>query len=321
MRKFLAGGVSAIFLLVLLGVIPVQARPQSEAAGTIPVTTVVTALGSKFTAPPAVSKDDITLHEGKVRRDVTNWIPAQGDRAGLQLAIVIDDSPQKSFGNQLQELSAFITAQPKSTSVGVFYAANGTIQAASQFNPDSEAVAKTLRMPAGTYGAASSIYQSLMQLIAGWPVTGTRREVLLFSDGFDYLRKERFSPDVRSTIDKAQQAGTLIHAIYESTAGRPGRSRRVSNIGHGNLNRICDGSGGYAFFSGDRSPISIDPYVNQLGMALKNQYFLTFATNPSKNGGKGELRSIKVTTERRDVELKARTKCSFQAAKKSGAIF
>jgi len=48
---------------------------------------------------------------------------------------------------------------------------------------------------------------------------------------------------------------------------------------------------------------------------------LTFATNPSKNGGKGELRSIKVTTERRDVELKARTKCSFQAAKKSGAIF
>ena len=33
MRKFLAGGVSAIFLLVLLGVIPVQARPQSEAAG------------------------------------------------------------------------------------------------------------------------------------------------------------------------------------------------------------------------------------------------------------------------------------------------
>ena len=305
MRKFLAGGFSAIFLVVLLSVIPVQARPQSEAAGTIPVTTVVTALGSKFTAPPAISKDDVTIREGKDRRDITNWIPAQGDRAGLQLAIVIDDSLEKSFGNQLQALSAFITSQPKSTSVGVFYAANGTIQPASQFNPDSEAVAKTLRLPTGTYGAASSIYQSLLQLIGGWPVTGARREVLLFSDGFDYLRKERFSPDVQLTIDKAQQAGILIHAIYESTAGRPGRSRRVSNIGQGNLNRICDGSGGYAFFSGDRSPISIDPYVNQMGMALKNQYFLTFATTPSKNGSKGELRSIKVATERRDVELKA----------------
>ena len=89
MRKFLAGGFSAIFLVVLLGVIPVQARPQSEAAGTIPVTTVVTALGSKFTAPPAISKDDVTIREGKDRRDITNWVPAQGDRAGLQLAIEI----------------------------------------------------------------------------------------------------------------------------------------------------------------------------------------------------------------------------------------
>jgi len=89
--------ISAIFLVVLLEVIPAQARPQSEAPGTIPVTTVVTALGSKFTAPPAISKDDVTIREGKVRRDITNWIPAQGDRAGLQLAIVIDDSLQKIF--------------------------------------------------------------------------------------------------------------------------------------------------------------------------------------------------------------------------------
>jgi len=305
MRKSLAGGFFAAFLVILLGTATVQGRPQSDAAGMIPVTTVVTALGSKFSAPPALSKDDVTLREGKVRRDITNWIPSQGDRAGLQLAIVIDDSLQKSFGNQLQSLSSFITSQPKSTSVGVFYAANGTLQVASQFNPDSEAVAKTVRLPSGTYGAASSIYQSLLQLIGGWPVTGARREVLLFSDGFDYLRKQRFSPDVQLTIDKAQQAGILIQAIYESTAGRPGRNRGVANIGQGNLNQICDGTGGYAFFSGDRSPLSIDPYISQVGTVLKNQYFLTFATTPSKNGDKGEYRSIKVLTERRDVELKA----------------
>jgi hypothetical protein len=316
MRKFVGSGLSAVFMAVLLGTLPAAARPQSDAAGTIPVTTVVTALGSKFSAPPAVSKDDVTLREGSVHRDITEWIPAQGDRAGLQLAIVIDDSLQKSFGSQIQALSAFVTSQPKSTSVGVFYAANGTVQIASQFNPDSDAVAKTIRMPSGTYGAASSIYQSLMQLIAGWPVTGARREILLFSDGFDYLRKERFSPDVQSTIDKAQQAGILIHAIYESTAGRPGRSRRVSSIGQGNLNQICDGSGGYAFFSGDRSPISLDPYISQVGMVMKNQYFLTFATTPSKNGAKGELRSIKVSTERRDVQLKAPSKVFVPGSEK-----
>jgi hypothetical protein len=51
-------------------------------------------------------------------------------------------------------------------------------------------------------------------------------------------------------------------------------------------------------------------------MVLKNQYFLTFATTPSKNGAKGELRSIKVSTERRDVQLKAPSKVFVQGSEK-----
>ncbi len=56
MRKFVGSGLSTVFMAVLLVTLPAAARPQSDAAGTIPVTTVVTALGSKFSAPPAVSK-------------------------------------------------------------------------------------------------------------------------------------------------------------------------------------------------------------------------------------------------------------------------
>jgi VWFA-related protein len=304
MRRLCDCGLSAVLLATLIAAIPVQAKPQADSSGKVPITTVVTITGKKFAAPPAISKDDITVREGDNRRDIVNFMPAQGDRAGLQLAIVIDDSLRKSFGNQLKALSSFITSQPPSTSVGVFYASNGTITAASQFNPDSEAVAKTVRMPSGTYGAASSIYQSMMQLIAGWPVTGARREILLFSDGFDYLRKDRFSPDVQLTIDKAQQAGVVIHAIFESTAGRPGVSRRVIHWGQGNLNQITDGTGGYAFFSGDSAPLSIDPYLAQFGTILKNQYFLTFTSDRSKKE-KGEYRGIKVVTERKDIDIKA----------------
>jgi hypothetical protein len=302
MRKFPAG---TAFLFVALSMVSsVQGWPQTTESGQIPITTVVTATGKNFSQPPVIAKQDITVREGKEHRDVLNWVPAQGDRGGLQLAIVIDDSLRKTFGKELQSLSTFITSQPPSTSVGVFYAANGTLSVASQFNPDSSAVAKTLRMPLGTYGANSSVYQSLMQLIAGWPVTRARREVLLLSDGFDYLRRERFSPDVQSTIDKAQQAGIVIHGIYEPTAGRPGVTRAVILTGQRNLSMLADGTGGYALYAGDRAPVSIDPYLNQIETILKNQYFLTFATVPSKND-KGEYRSIKVLTERRDVELKA----------------
>ncbi|MGA8145096.1 MAG: hypothetical protein WB987_14510 [Candidatus Acidiferrales bacterium] len=307
MRKSFEHRLTALLLGVLVAAFTTQARPQSAPAGTVPITTVVTALGKNFTPPPALSKDDVSVREGQVRREVLNWTPAQGDKAGVELAIVVDDTLRKTFGSQLQELSAFITSQPRSTSVGVFYASNGTVQVASQFNPDLEAVAKTVRIPTGTYGAASSIYHSLMQLIGGWPVTGARREILLFSDGFDYLRRERFSPDVPATIETAQRAGVVIHAIFESVVGRPGFNRYVINAGQGNLNQITDGTGGYAFFSGDQAPLSISPYTNHLSVILKNQYFLTFATNRSKND-KGDFRGIKVLTERRDVELKAADK-------------
>ena len=74
MRKSLAGEFLAVFSVVLLCVVPGTARAQSDAGGTIPVTTVVTALGSKFAAPPALSKDDVTL---RTRRQ--SW-PATGHR-------------------------------------------------------------------------------------------------------------------------------------------------------------------------------------------------------------------------------------------------
>jgi len=320
MRKFLACGLSAMFSAALIAAVPAQAKPQAASAGTVPITTVVTVLGKNSAPPPAISKDDITVREGQVRREVLNWIPAQGDRAGLQLAIVIDDSLRKTFGSQLQALTEFITSQPPSTSVGVFYASNGTVQVGSQFNTDLAAVAKTLRMPSSAFGANSSVYQSLLQMIAGWPVTGARREILLFSDGYDYLRGDRFSPDVQLTIDKAQQAGIVIHAIYAVSAGRAGYSKRVVSVGQGNLNQITDGTGGYVTFASDTprvnaAPLSASPYLSQLSLMLKNQYFLTFSTNRSKSE-KGDLRGIKVLTERRDVEIKAPDKVFVPGSEK-----
>src|SRR5271156_598012 len=162
----------AVFLILaaLLGsALPVFAKPQAGSSS-VPVTTVVTVLGPKYTPPPAISKDDVNVYEGKEKKDVSGWLPAQGDKADLMLAILIDDAGRTELGIQLGDIKAFINELPKSTRVGVFYASNGTVQAASQFTPDHEAAAKALRMPLGYFGAYSSIYLSTMSLISGWPV-------------------------------------------------------------------------------------------------------------------------------------------------------
>lgn len=53
---------------------------------TVPVTTVVTALGPNFTAAPAISKDDIAVYSNNTRVNVASFEPARGPKAGMQLA-------------------------------------------------------------------------------------------------------------------------------------------------------------------------------------------------------------------------------------------
>ena len=280
MRK--VGYISPALLIVaavLASLFPTHAQDQASSSN-VQVTTVVTALGPKYTAPPALGKQDINVTEGKQKREVTNWVPAQGDKAALQLAIVIDDADSQDLATQLSDLRNFISSQPASTAIGVFYASNGTVQPVSQFSTDHEAVAKSVRIPLGYTGAYSSIYLSVMSLIKGWPVTaGARREILLIADGIDRFRGDYpISPDVDSTVINAQKAGVMIHTLFATGVGRATRNSFRLNLGQSNLAKIADATGGEAFFQGFFTPVSYAPFLQQLDMVLKNQYWLTWAS-------------------------------------------
>jgi hypothetical protein len=300
MRKSVFVVASVLVVTAFLGV---AGAPQAQAPATATVTTVVTVLGPKFTAPPAISKDDIGVYEGKEKREVAGWTPAQGEKAGLQLAIVIDEATSTDLGNQLSDIKAFINGQPRTSAVGVFYASNGTVQPASQFSTDHEAVAKSLRLTLGNFGAYSSIYLSTMDLIKGWPATaGVRREILLIADGIDRFRGDPFSPDIQNTYVVAEKAGVIIHTLYASGVGRASHSMFRVNYGQSNLAQITDKTGGYSFFQGLQTPIAFAPFLEQLDTILKNQYFLSWNTKrPTK--GKGELRTYRIKTELREIDI------------------
>jgi hypothetical protein len=133
-------------------------------------------------------------------------------------------------------------------------------------------------------------------------VAGARREILLISDGIDRFRGDPFSPDVDSTIAKAEQAGIMIHSLYATGVGRLSRNMFHVNYGQSNLAQLTDKTGGEAFFQGTQTPISFAPFLQQLDLVLKNQYWLTFVTSRAKKG-KGELRQFRIKTEQRDVEI------------------
>ncbi len=301
--------VPRLLLMLLVGVSSVaittrfSAHAQDQNAPKVPITTTVTVLGPKFTAPPPLTRQDITAFSSKTRLDVINWVPAQGEKAPLQFAIVIDNSAnQLGVGTQLNDLAAFIRRQSRSTAVGVFYAVNGTVQTASNFSTNHEAVAKALRLPLGGAGDSPSVYLSLSDLIKSrWPVTGARRGVLLISSGVDRLDRGPQSPYVAAAIEDSQRAGVVVHAIYTDGV-RFGETLR-GQFAQDNLVQLADQTGGFSFFEGISTPVSFAPYLNQLDMLLHNQYLLTVSFQPSGKE-RGELRPIEIRTEQKNVTLK-----------------
>src|ERR1700685_1999893 len=98
----------------------------AEVTATTNVTMTVTANIAANKRPPAISQDDVVVKQGKSRLEVTEWVPARGDRAGLELFLLIDDTADSRISLQYEDLRAFINAQPASTLVGVGYMRNST---------------------------------------------------------------------------------------------------------------------------------------------------------------------------------------------------
>ncbi len=302
MLKFTWLLVASLFAAVVVAALTAHAQDRNTPK--IPLTTTVTVLGPKFTAPPPVARQDLIVTSDKKRLDVINWVPAQGGKAPLQLAIIIDNSAsQLGVGTQLNDIAGFILQQPRSTAVGVFYAMNGTVQTASNFSTNHEAAAKTLRLPFGRgAGDSPSVYLSLSDLVKNrWPASGARRDVLLISSGVDRLDRGPESPYVSAAIEDSQKAGVVVHAIY--TDGVRFGETLHGQFAQGNLVQLTDQSGGFNFFEGISTPVSFSPYLKQLDMVLHNQFLLTFAM-PQTNKSKAELRPLEIRTEQHNVQLK-----------------
>ncbi len=161
-----------------------------EGGGTVPVHLVVTAESVKdASAPQQITEKDFTVKQGKNNLQVTNWIPAQGDAAALQLFILIDDTcEQQQLGIQLNEIRSFINAQPPTTLIAIGYMRNAVVTVAQDFTADHAAAANAIRLPLGSLGASDSPYLSLMSILSRWPASKVRREVIMVTDGINRIR-------------------------------------------------------------------------------------------------------------------------------------
>jgi len=274
-----------------------------QPANGVAVHMVVTVEPRHETDRATVTRDDVMVLEGKERDQVVAWVPAQGDRAGLELFILIDDSSGFSFGSHIPEVKKFISEQPASSKIGVAYMQNGIARIEQSPTADHELAAKAIRLPQGVAGANASPYFALSDLAKRWPQTGERREVVMVTDGIDfyYGTGDLQDPYLSAAIEDCQRGGILASAIYFPGSGHLGHSYWINYWGQMYLAKLTEETGGESYgvgFTG--SAPDFTPYLTDAARRLDRQYLLTFLAKPEKKPG---LRSIKLRTELHNIDL------------------
>jgi len=279
------------------------AAAQESASATGPAANLVVTVEARHGSNiPDVTRDDVMVYEGRDRDRVTGWLPLQGDHAGLEFFIMLDDSSNVTLGSQLEDVRQFINAQPPTTKIGVAYMANGIAQVVQNLTSDHALTAKALRLPFGNPGASASPYFSLGDLIKRWPAGDERREVLMITDGID--RYWGSGPDnayVDTVIEQAQRAGVIVYSIYTPGVGHYGHSYWRTYWGQNYLSQLSDETGGESYYLiGPAPPVSFAPYMEDITRKLNHQYLLTFMAKAQKKAG---MQRVKVHTEVPNAEL------------------
>lgn len=292
----------------LVALAPLRAQ-ETSAAPAVSASMTVTASVPENKTMPEVKPQDVIVNQGKKRLQVTDWVRAEGDHGGLDLFILIDDSASSNLGSQLDDLRAFIKAQPSTTLIGVGYMQNAVVKVGQDLTNDHNAAAKALRLPLGSVGAYGSPYLSVIDLMKRWPDhPQNRREVIMVTDGVDRARGGpqwhglTINPDVDSAAAVAQRTGIIIHTIYTPGTGRMHRNFFEANNGQLGIAKLSDVTGGQSYFLGLQNPVSFKPHLDDLQKILDNQYLVKFAVTPGKKSG---LQYVSFSTELAGVEFSA----------------
>jgi hypothetical protein len=269
----------------------------------VPVSVVVTLEPKHGKAIPAVEPQDIQVKEAGQRRPVESLRPLA--QSGMQLLLLIDDSARGTFDTEIPTLKQFITSLPPNFEVAVAYMRNGMAQVTANWTRDHAAAANGVRVAFGSGGADVSPYDSLTDAVKKWPANnGERREVIMISSGIEGLGGglNPDNPYVDAGISSALRAGVVVYTIYSPSVGHSGHSLWRSTWGQNFLSMLSDETGGETYIIGFGSPVSFQPFLQEIAQQWQNQYLLTFSAKPQD---KSQLVPLKISIMEKDASIAA----------------
>ncbi len=252
--------------------------------------------------PPVLTKNDMTIKQQFDPLPITNLVPLRGDRAGMELFLLVDNCSNCEPGTKFEELRRFITSQPATTAVGVAYIQDGLLKIAENPTLDRDRAVKALSAPTGS--KPTNPFTAVTELIKIWPQHSPRRTILMISNGVDPgAGDELQNPSADAALAAAERAGVTVFAIYHPNADYATSDFGKIYSGQVQLAHLASESGGEAYFLSFGPLPSLAPFLADISDHLANQYLVEFLVNAAPPPG--ELQTVVVKSTIKDLDLMA----------------
>ena len=255
---------------------------------------------------------DFLIFEDKLPQQIDSFTSEENNSSPLYVAVLMDTSPSTAGKLKFEQESAmnFIqtVVRPRKDRV-LFATFDDQVTLRQDFTDRLELLDRAVFAIKKT-GSQTALYDAIWQFCDEKMRSAQgRRALVIITDGDDTYSRA----DINDAIDIAQRTETTIFAI-STKAGLSGsvpgvESGTVKDKGDRGLERLCDETGGMAFFTGDM--LALERSFTKIARELRSQYLITY--KPTNDRYDGSYRRVEVKFSSGRENMKLRTKRGYKA--------
>ena len=294
---------------------PATTEPGQEKPEVINVRRVrlpITVLDKRGQFVSGLAQNDFQILEDRVPQQIDSFTSEENNNLPLYVAVLMDTSPSTAGKLKFEQESAmnFIqtVVRPRKDRV-LFATFDDRVTLRQDFTDRLELLDRAVFAIKKT-GEKTALYDAIWQFCDEKMRSAQgRRALVVITDGEDTYSRA----DINDAIDIAQRTETTLFAISTKaglSSAVPGvESGQVKDRGDKDLDRLCEETGGMAFFTGDM--LSLERSFSKIAKELRSQYLITY--RPTNDRYDGSYRRVDVKLSNGHENLKLRTKRGYKA--------
>jgi Ca-activated chloride channel family protein len=289
---------------------PNQERPEVINIRRVRLPITVTDKKGQFVS--GLTANDFVILEDKIQQKIDSFTSEENNNLPLYVGVLMDTSPSTAAKLKFEQESAmnFIqtVVRPRKDRV-LFATFDHEVTLRQDFTDRLELLDRAVFAVKKT-GNQTALYDAIWQFCDQKMRSAQgRRALVVITDGADTYSRA----DINDAIDIAQRTETTIFAI----STKAGLLSTVVGVDAGTvkdkadkaLDRLCDETGGAAFFTGDM--IALERSFTKISKELRSQYLITY--RPTNDKYDGNYRRVEVKLSGSQNNLKLRTKKGYKA--------